>query len=348
MAASAHNVLVSEDATSPYWSRSQDMRGVKRKLEETGFVPIQTSLKQDKGTQTEEGHHSLYLTDRLKQVKADKETGRSRFYPVSGGADNPVGVALDALDGGDVVHEPSSFSEGQQAVKLPGASADTPIVLDGDDNQSDDQQVQTSEDGAHLFRRQQLEKGWSWPPSDDKFGENAVLYQYVLTPNKDQSDTRVFRLIATKNGLMYDFREYVKGVPTTNGVRLPPQRFVNLLSYTDHIDEHVMIIKRKSQDSQSYKTHVGGNLYVTMGAPYRVVHLRDYWLRPGASEVQPTRRGCGLRFSEWDTFKTKCVGILRRIEPSLTYLKPCLEREDHANQLGYLTCSECNPNFGEN
>lgn len=183
-------------------------------------------------------------------------------------------------------------------------------------------------------------KRWSWPGADVDEGDQ-VMYQYVLTPNKFQKETRVFRVIQTQRGVMYDFREFEDGVPTTKGVELPPQRFVNLVAILDSLDFHIDNIPF----GETMKDlHVGGNLHAIIKPRYRVVDLRDYWLPPNLDTVVPTRRGCGIRFSEWGVFKRRCLRIIQMVEPSLSCIQPCFTRDDHMNQIGYLSCTECNPN----
>ena len=63
----------------------------------------------------------------------------------------------------------------------------------------------------------------------------------------------------------------------------------------------------------------------------------------GEGELRNTRRGINLRLLEWVRLKS-CVAEIAQAVPELSTVRPCYLEDDHMNQLGMLTCVECNPN----
>src|SRR5688572_3122434 len=72
-------------------------------------------------------------------------------------------------------------------------------------------------------------------------------------------------------------------------------------------------------------------------------HPSLFRIPPNTTKERPTRSGRALRLNEWDTL-LKIRELQERL-PELKTAKPCCASVDHANQLDYLNCIECNP-FG--
>ena len=97
-------------------------------------------------------------------------------------------------------------------------------------------------------------------------------------------------------------------------------------------------------DSQvEFERHIGRNVYVTVSAQYCVVDIRERYLPEGSKLLINTRRGMSLKAKTWKKLKA-LIPILDERVPGLKEAIPCVYREDHNNQLGYLACSECCPN----
>ena len=114
---------------------------------------------------------------------------------------------------------------------------------------------------------------------------------------------------------------------------------------TEDINEAVR--KQKAGEDVHYRCHLGGNNYVQVNSGFPVVDLRKFWLPGGKTDVQPTRRGIPLKFEEFDTL-LKLKAEIEQVIPELNGTQPCWMDDDHMNQLGYLTCAECNPNDYQN
>ncbi len=93
-----------------------------------------------------------------------------------------------------------------------------------------------------------------------------------------------------------------------------------------------------------FTQHLGGNHYVRVNSGFEVVDLRRFWLPDGQSEIRATRNGIALKFDEFRKL-TSFLPHIEKVVPELTDVQPCYMEPDHANLLGALYCSECNPNF---
>ena len=132
--------------------------------------------------------------------------------------------------------------------------------------------------------------------------------------------------------------------PTKLGVCLPPRRFAELYSGIDSCIRHVKYLR--DGEPVEYKKHLGGGIYLTVMSGFGCVNIRKYWVPDGSSDGSmspvPTKLGLVLRLSEWDLLVESLEGV-RNSHPDLTSAVPCNEGLDHLNQMGYFTCSECNP-----
>jgi Transcriptional Coactivator p15 (PC4) len=141
-------------------------------------------------------------------------------------------------------------------------------------------------------------------------------------------------------------REYDEGngrlYPTRKGIVFTKPRWATFLLHLDDIDRCVQKLKA-NQEIEYYK-HIGGRFYVTITKDFKCVNFRKYFLPHNATKERPTRGGISLRLSEWDQLLPK-IQELHLSLPELKEAKPCYSSLDHANQMGYISCTECNP-FG--
>jgi len=143
---------------------------------------------------------------------------------------------------------------------------------------------------------------------------------------------------------MVHIREYDIGdgkkYPTRKGVCFSKVRWATFRSHLDEIDRNVELLK--AHQPVEYSQHIGGKYYVTISTGIKCVNIRRYFLPPNSTKEQPTRSGIALRLDEWEVLKSKIDKLHQHI-PELKAARPCYDTNDHANQLGYLSCRECNP-----
>ena len=89
-------------------------------------------------------------------------------------------------------------------------------------------------------------------------------------------------------------------------------------------------------------THPGRNVYATVKPSGICVDIRQHWLPPNQTEVVPNKKGLTLRPSEYAKIKD-VFSVIGDFVPGLNSIVPCPYRSDHMNQLGFFSCSECNP-----
>ena len=95
------------------------------------------------------------------------------------------------------------------------------------------------------------------------------------------------------------------------------------------------------KNGKPYQSHLGGNVYCTVRENNPCVDIRQFW-KPD-EEIVPCKKGLCLRPGEYQSLKRMIPDIGAAI-PELSCVVPCQFQSDHANQLGFLRCSECNPN----
>ena len=131
-----------------------------------------------------------------------------------------------------------------------------------------------------------------------------------------------------------DLREWDNEKATKKGISLTLLRWKCLVDCLHLVDEAL-------NNGTSYQNHLGGNVYCTVKEGNPCVDIRQHW-KP-TEEVVPTKKGLCLRPYEYRSLKEIIAHIGAAI-PELSSIVPCASQSDHANQLGYLKCSECNPN----
>ena len=112
--------------------------------------------------------------------------------------------------------------------------------------------------------------------------------------------------------------------------------------HLDDMDRSIDLLK--ANQPVDYYRHVGGRYYVSISKDFKCVNIRRYFLPQNATKERPTRSGIAIRLNEWDTLLVKIRELHERL-PELKDAKPCYASQEHANQLNYLNCTECNP-FG--
>ena len=128
-----------------------------------------------------------------------------------------------------------------------------------------------------------------------------------------------------------DLRQWQDGKATKKGISLTLMRWKNWVDSIEDVDKALSA-------EESYSSHLGGNVYCTVENGF--VDLRQYW-RP-QEELVPTKKGMRLWPDEYAALKTYVQKIGEAL-PELDAVVPCFLRSDHQNQIGYLQCSECNP-----
>jgi Transcriptional Coactivator p15 (PC4) len=100
--------------------------------------------------------------------------------------------------------------------------------------------------------------------------------------------------------------------------------------------------QRRTGQSITLKTHLGGGIYCTMNEGFDSVNFRQYFVPEGQQEAIPTKRGISLKFTEWEKFAA-LVDEMKQLSPDLLLAEPCYMNTNHYNQLGFLNCKECKP-----
>ena len=100
-------------------------------------------------------------------------------------------------------------------------------------------------------------------------------------------------------------------------------------------------IDKALKNRKPYQSHLGGNVYCTVRENNPNNNIRQFW-KP-EEEIVPCKKGLCLRPGEYQSFKRMIPNIGAAI-PELSSVVPCQFQSVHANQLGFLRCSECNPN----
>ena len=145
---------------------------------------------------------------------------------------------------------------------------------------------------------------------------------------------------------MVHIREYVqhgsKSYPTKKGVSFNKSAWARFRACLDELDRNVQLLKA-NQPVDVYQ-HLGGRYYASISKDFRCVNIRRYFLPPNTTKERPTRSGIALRLDEWDSLLLK-IDQLHEQLPELKNAMPCYSSLDHSNQLGFVSCTQCNP-FG--
>lgn len=88
--------------------------------------------------------------------------------------------------------------------------------------------------------------------------------------------------------------------------------------------------------------HIGSNKHVSVSYKYGV-DLRQFYFLYKINDIRPNRKGIALTFKQWHELKL-ALKLLPKYIPSIEDTSACILRDDHANQIGYWSCRNCNPN----
>ncbi|KAK3098459.1 hypothetical protein FSP39_019666 [Pinctada imbricata] len=129
---------------------------------------------------------------------------------------------------------------------------------------------------------------------------------------------------------------------TGNGQDMSLSRWKN---FCDSLEEIVKTVQEmKGNKEVNMRIHLGGHVYVSVCSPYKCVNIRQ-WVRGsfGDKPLLPTSNGVSLKFAQWEFMTSRLPEINFQLPVDLDSVVPCQFADDHANQLGMLRCSECNP-----
>lgn len=142
---------------------------------------------------------------------------------------------------------------------------------------------------------------------------------------------------------MIHVRQFNDGLPVKGkGLAMTLEQWNELVSCIDEIDKKVCSIR--DEEVPNFRKHLGSNKHVSVSTDFYCVDLRQFWLPKGQLEVVPTRKGIALTLNEWAEFK-KVVDLVQLFIPEVLTTVPCMLRDDHANQMAFWQCSNCNPDY---
>lgn len=137
-----------------------------------------------------------------------------------------------------------------------------------------------------------------------------------------------------------DLRVFEGGLGTKRGLEFPPQRWNSLMCLMDFINNALNDVI-KGECAVHYEAHIGGNVYVQVTSPYRIVDIRQRYFDKG--KLFYTKAGVKLHPLGWQKLLDTRSRVIDSI-PNMDEQVPCFMRDDHQNQEGALSCSECSPN----
>ena len=132
-------------------------------------------------------------------------------------------------------------------------------------------------------------------------------------------------------------------------IHLNTAQWVDLRMYAEQITTVTRVEGSEQEDERRW--HLGGNVYATIKKGWPFVDFRKFWIPedcirkdcmlPGDFQVRPSKHGISLTYEEWYRL-TELMEPFESTIPGLKEQQSCLM--DHANQMGMLRCSHCNPN----
>ena len=157
--------------------------------------------------------------------------------------------------------------------------------------------------------------------------------------NIELGNNRFVQASEWKDEIHIDVREWEikdgKQMPKKKGISLRLHRWKMFVDILEFLDQSL-------DEKREYATRLRGNVYSTVKASGICVDLRQHWLPPIQTDVVPTKKGITLRSGEYDKLKD-VASVICDFVPELNSAVPCSYRSDHMNQLGFLSCPECNP-----
>ena len=178
-----------------------------------------------------------------------------------------------------------------------------------------------------------------------------------LIINKDHSDKALPRQLGDKLQARLRICD-LSGDPTKTKklIRLNVQQWVDLISWMPIINIITSLEVEKEgsgviADDGIKRMSLGGNVYVTLKKGRSGMDIRWYWLphdntvdlyvRPDEFDVQPTRYGIWLKYTELRQLQ-QLVPIVKQLMPELNDMRCC--ETSHDAQEALLRCDHCNPN----
>ncbi|KAJ8303809.1 hypothetical protein KUTeg_018732 [Tegillarca granosa] len=125
--------------------------------------------------------------------------------------------------------------------------------------------------------------------------------------------------------------------PTKKGVALNLEMWKKLEErYIEDIDYAIKNFDNKEEEI---------NTRIHLGRPFARVDVRRWFMPADDHEIVPTQKGVSLTFKQWDYVKNAMQLVRQLLGEELDKVTFCEDSNDHQNQLGYLRCSNCNPNY---
>ena len=90
------------------------------------------------------------------------------------------------------------------------------------------------------------------------------------------------------------------------------------------------------------KSHLGNNVFVQVQSPFVGVNIRQWFQPKEGGDLRPGK-GLFLNVSQWNEV-CKADDCPDDFVPDLKDTIRCSDQTDHCNQLGFISCLECNPN----
>ena len=97
-----------------------------------------------------------------------------------------------------------------------------------------------------------------------------------------------------------------------------------------------------NREQVALKSHLGNNVLVQVQSPFVVVNIRQWFQPKEGGDLRPGQ-GLFLNISQWNEV-CKVDDCLDDFVPDLKDTICCSDQTDHCNQLGFISCLECNPN----
>lgn len=151
-------------------------------------------------------------------------------------------------------------------------------------------------------------------------------------------------LIVKKTGTEYIIVLRVKD-DNVKYIEFPSKRWAAFRELVDDVNVSAKVVANGGSNIK-LRQHVGGGYYVSVTSGFRCVDIRKFYKPHGSTEaeIKPTKRGVALRFDEF-AHLCNLIEEINVAYPDLASAQPCFFDDDHLNQLGWLSCTECHP-FG--
>ena len=137
----------------------------------------------------------------------------------------------------------------------------------------------------------------------------------VFQTHLDLGNDRYVTLQEYKGKSLVHIRQFTrfgdKIYPSPTGIHLSGEQFKNLLDIINDIDSDVRDFREKKVDS--FKFHLGDNVYVSASKDYPVIHVRRYFQNELMPFALPTKTGIPLRLAEWDKLVVLMNGVKKII-----------------------------------